>query len=691
MQIALRARQCFVSAGQRRCFVNAGQSASQSASQRRSLINAGQCGPGQRGPNRSYAASTGSGSSRHAGAGSMLPLSAPSALGVLAEGFQAQAGGSSIEALIAYRRVQKARSPLLRALAGNAEGLLLLRVPEVIPTITSRDGGNDIVPLESCEPGDAILAPWAEDGAEYAATIASVNGAAGECVVDWDDGGDTHRVVPLASLATLRGGVCAYAVGHNSAEVSVWAGRRAMRRSLDFWEMQAELGTAHDAFVDLVGLLSDTALAEVKAGLASPSRWLTEGLGHALRHLRRARYLAERAYRPDARALAVICMHRAEVLRISARQTAAVEEPSAAAVEDQLPVNVGSITEEEIGARLTKLHKRHAPAGSEVKEGFEEMLELHARAATYIHGASWNVQNMDSSWSPVGGNSMPVVVHELLWAKALATQAVSSVPATPRPKRRATRHPDVRRPRVRKLVKGQYALPEKLLPTPDPATALAPLLEECPARAAATRAWRALCTAAGEAISPERRSGGLWTANGAEAKRLAAAVSEGSMGSRLLLEVAVIVFAMGCRLGLYGWARGVAAPLAEMASKQLDARAVHDDAALAARHTAAVLAGTGVPAFHGKQVSRPLLLAANVGTAGGDSLSEGLDIIKPSRWMRWRLVGYSVTEELWTLRMGARKTVHLAAPPPLTWYKEGLALSETMPESERSPEIQAED
>merc|ERR1712137_1269674 len=92
-----------------------------------------------------------------------------------------------------------------------------------------------------------------------------------------------------------------------------------------------------------------------------------------------------------------------------------------------------------------------------------------------------------------------------------------------------------------------------------------------------------------------------------------------------------------------------------------------DDADLAAAHTAAVLSGRVAPDTHRVHISRADLLAA-----GNHAPSES-QVATTSRRMRWRLAGYMPLEEVWIFRAGTRRTLHLVAPPPLTWCLEGLA------------------
>merc|ERR1719506_3173093 len=75
---------------------------------------------------------------------------------MLAKGFEAQEAGRGTEALLAYRHVQEAKplaSPMLRSLAGNAEGLLLLRAPGLIGDALETNAGDEsFMPLESFTP-----------------------------------------------------------------------------------------------------------------------------------------------------------------------------------------------------------------------------------------------------------------------------------------------------------------------------------------------------------------------------------------------------------------------------------------------------------------------------------------------------------------------------------------------------------
>jgi hypothetical protein len=315
-------------------------------------------------------------------------------------------------------------------------------------------------------------------------------------------------------------------------------------------------------------------------------------------------------------------------------------------------------------------------SGCQVKESLSEVFDLCERVSGHLTAANWSIASSDrTSWSHCGGNVAPHVIHELLWAKALASRA-ASMPVQSIAKRKQIRRRAARQQKEVHIgaVTQKWSLPEKLLP-PKPGLPTGQdvvLLEKCPARSAAARAWRALRAAAGTPLAPEEGSGGLWKADAAEAQRLADEVGFGIMPSRLLLEVAVLLFAMGSKIGRRSWAQSVSAPLFEASRIQLAKLPRIDDSDLASVHALTVLKGRCSVDAHEGSISRADLLAPTVGNESGQDAA-------PPRWMRWRLAGYMPLEEVWIFRIGTRRTVHLAAPPPLTWCLEGLALSETAP------------
>lgn len=141
--------------------------------------------------------------------------------------------------------------------------------------------------------------------------------------------------------------------------------------------------------------------------------------------------------------------------------------------------------------------------------------------------------------------------------------------------------------------------------------------------------------------------------NGVHGKAVLNRKSEGEArgaSARLLSEVAVILFAMGCKLGRPAWARALASPLAAAAAGHLGAE-VREEGSAAERAAAVAEA----------------LAAAAAESCGGPA-------------QRWRLIGYRAAEELWLLRRGSQGLVSLPAPSPLTWCIEGLALSEAAPD-----------
>lgn len=604
--------------------------------------------------------------------GSGIVAGKNSALHTLWAGFQSHATGDDMAAIRAYRKVQRMHSPLLRALAGNAEALLVLRRPldsffdytKARKTDANNASNGGMMSLQVFAPGSNVLAPWAGDGEEYSATIESVDSEVGECFVTWADGGDTHRTVPMSGITTLEGTLSACAVQTRPHEVRAWVARRALRQALFAWGAQAECGTTHDAFVDLVGLLCDTATAEVRTALVSPERrWLSESFEHAHRHLQRARWSAERAWAPDPRALAIICMHRAEMLRLG----------TFAGAQD-----TGRTARESMARNLEDAHK------------------LHQRVALHLATAAFRGKFQSrASWQWLGGGLKPEVLHELLWAKTLACQVLCKHVSARRRPRPAFRTPmttlvasRARRPRVRRHrdTSVHHSLPEKLVPSAleEPIKQDALLSELCPARAAMARSWRALCLAAGEPLGTGVSARGILQDMGPERSMqllslLVEARGDVATKARLLVEVASLMFAMGCKRGMSAQARAAAAPLAHGAVQQLKGVETADDISAAAALCEAVL-GCGTQrstyidaAMISKGASRSAMLESAMerlrhADADTERLLRG----------RWRLVGCHVIEEIWILRHG-RQVVHLPGAPALTWCFEGLALSETAP------------
>eukprot|EP00927_Polykrikos_kofoidii_P059979 TRINITY_DN55062_c0_g1_i1.p1 TRINITY_DN55062_c0_g1~~TRINITY_DN55062_c0_g1_i1.p1 ORF type:complete len:756 (+),score=105.73 TRINITY_DN55062_c0_g1_i1:32-2269(+) len=690
---------------------------------------------------------------RHVTTGSIAEngavLSPKAAAKLLNEGFEAQTSGCHIEALSAYRQVQRGKSPILTALASNAEGLLFLRAPldmlnggsEGSTAVVGRFGddgartaeGSSLMPQpEFYVPGDEILAPWAEDGGEYAAVVVSVDVEGGRCQVAWDDGDQTHLVVPLAGVSTMRGGVCAHALKNRPAEVRAWLVRRAFHQALHAWGKQAELGHAHDSFVDLAGLLCDVAAAEVRAALISPDRmWRDHGFDHARRYLQRARWMSERAYAPDTRALAILCIHRAELLRITC----------AAETQTRVGVARGGSVYASHGCSDRRHEYRSRQSALKARKGaLAEVLSLHETAAAHLAASSWRVppqkaglQSAGRRW-PVGGLAQEVV-QEILWAKAFASVASLTLP----PRRWRHRKSPVspggggcakvshgrscgasRRSVEISAEKGPrttWSLPEKLMP-PMPSLPRDSFLgDTCPARNACARAWRALCDVAGDAApSNVPVAAGVFQVGFAEASCVAAAVGlsaskvgvhDAGLRARLLLEAAVVIFAMGCRLRRTTWALAVATPLAQAAAERLregeggfGPTAVVDDAPVAANLVADILVGEDFkPMTHGdlSAVLRASVLARGTATAhagvqssgkpkaaaSADEIVDTTTVVASRRLRRssdrWRFLGYLATEELWVLRRGYGQRLFLPAAAPFTWCPEGVLLSETAP------------
>lgn len=205
----------------------------------------------------------------------------------------------------------------------------------------------------------------------------------------------------------------------------------------------------------------------------------------------------------------------------------------------------------------------------------------------------------------------------------------------------------------------------------------------------------ALCRAAGVMTQPEHGVQ-LWSdATALRAPALAERLClAGSVGPRLLLEVSVLLFAMGCELGRARSAHSLASALAAAAAALSSSGPVAggDDALWALAHTAKALttvplaavrfevgpAASQYPAACRHRAVLRCSIAAHEVQLSGDLAKVAATVAPPSRW-RWRLAGYRRFEELWVLRRGRNSRLYLPAPMPLTWCLEGVALSEALP------------
>jgi len=207
---------------------------------------------------------------------------------------------------------------------------------------------------------------------------------------------------------------------------------------------------------------------------------------------------------------------------------------------------------------------------------------------------------------------------------------------------------------------------------------LVPHPGKCPASAAAWHAWHSLHLAVGQPLKTP-----VWSPDApVEATQLAKLLGKSDAASRLLLELAVLIFTMGCQAGCQVSGHAVATALAcEAALRLADEpnEGLADDAPLAARHVAKVLGAMVGPeplAPAGK-LSRAALLKQQEVTSATAEASDRGDAIASSR-MRWKVVSYTPLDEVWILRRGRRREVRLPAAPPITWCFEGLALSEAV-------------
>jgi len=230
----------------------------------------------------------------------------------------------------------------------------------------------------------------------------------------------------------------------------------------------------------------------------------------------------------------------------------------------------------------------------------------------------------------VGGSISPGALHEILWAKALASRSVK----------------------------------------------MASDGDDEVARAALFRVWNSLLISAGEVVHATNRATDSielpWENNDvADAARFARAVEENPASSLLLLEIAVLTFVMGCKLGHAHPARALAAPIAQAAARRLDERMVVDDSARAAALVSIVMNGKTRPVARPANISRAELLAYT-----GSSLDSE---VEEEEAVDWRFVAYRAAEELWVLGQESKNIVFLPAAPSLTWCIDGLQLSEALP------------
>merc|ERR1712176_1661941 len=138
----------------------------------------------------------------------------------------------------------------------------------------------------------------------------------------------------------------------------------------------------------------------------------------------------------------------------------------------------------------------------------------------------------------------------------------------------------------------------------------------------------------------------------------------------LLLEAAVLIFAMGCRLNRVGWARAVAAPLVHaavdmLAGGELGQNAA-DDALDAARIVSAVIDGNHRGVGNDPKMAERHLEGLQT-PRRKDIIAEGAQSLEYMPRCHWRVVGYDATQELWTLKVGSRNRMYLPAPPPFSW------------------------
>lgn len=226
------------------------------------------------------------------------------------------------------------------------------------------------------------------------------------------------------------------------------------------------------------------------------------------------------------------------------------------------------------------------------------------------------------------------------------------------------------------------SLPEKLMPMRQglPSGRDEILSEASFAKASLARAWHSLELASAEAsILGGASAARLFAFKAADAERLAGKLSNSGAGSRLLLDAAVLLLAMGSRLNRSAWARRLASPLLKAALDFLAVNPGGDDALGAAERAAAALIGPLSSQIHRARWPG----GRDLPTRRAALAHEQLASTRQPRCLRgssWRLAGHSPTKELWIFRLGAHRQVLLFGTEPLTWSLEGLALTETLPE-----------
>eukprot|EP00439_Symbiodinium_sp_Y106_P059948 s2604_g8.t2 len=284
---------------------------------------------------------------------------------------------------------------------------------------------------------------------------------------------------------------------------------------------------------------------------------------------------------------------------------------------------------------------------------------------------SFNIEEL--GWRSPSGNLPWEAIHQVLWAKALASHAMtvpvfaSEAAASPAKKARTACNANAPRhgvPRLRRQSRrggDQWALPEKLLPATGVPVQDPVLQIRCPARAAVLRAWRALHWAAG-CREPNVHP---WSSSLDYVSRLSAELDGTRSAADLLLEVAVLIFVMGCRLSKPARAKAIALPLAVAAVTRFNGLGPQpDDIASSARHMVEILAPE--TALTRKMLSLQELPDHQVPQS---VLAWETTELKHSH-ARWRLAGYRARDEVWLLRRGRRRLAALAAPAPLTWCLE---------------------
>lgn len=223
-------------------------------------------------------------------------------------------------------------------------------------------------------------------------------------------------------------GVLAHHAGDHEAAA------RELASALRVAEAQSRSGLGHDAYVDLAGVLIDTAVNDLARGETERART----------SLKRARYMAERAHRPDARLVAMCDAIAAELalstgdqlgaLRCSIDASTQLQHAAAQLSAGGAGAALGSATVSAVGAsvrasvacvraRCLRVNGLHAEAVGTAAAALSEF-DAHAERARAL-GAPAAADGAAEA-EPPALRPLPLVHARLLTAHALALRAADA-------------------------------------------------------------------------------------------------------------------------------------------------------------------------------------------------------------------------------------------------------------------------